>query len=457
MSVLMAAAGADRRVMVAALSAGVALGVVYSLSPLTVLGLTLLVGVSRWASRGLSARERQWFFVLIAVAVALRLAIVAGMLLFADPGQPFATLFGDEQFFKNRAVWMRNIGMGVPVSAADFIYAFQDTGRSSYLNLLAFIQALVGEAPYGVHIMNAVFYVTGVLVVYRLVRPAFGGIAAFVGLGSLLFLPSLLIWSISALKEPSYTLVAVGELACALLVARGPRWGHRVLGGIGILAGAVALESVRRGGGGMALIGASVGLLGGLAATRPRLLIGLLVVVPLSGALALTNPNVSDRLLGLTRASAIYHAGHVQSSGYSYKILDQRYYFDRSLIQSMPAREATAYVVRSVVSYVTEPVPWRAESLAMRAYLPEQIVWFVVLALTPIGLVAGLRRDAMLTSLLAAHAGAVIAIVALTSGNIGTLIRHRGLALPYLAWLAGLGAYEVLRTLPRRPPQSLEG
>ena len=28
----------------------------------------------------------------------------------------------------------------------------------------------------------------------------------------------------------------------------------------------------------------------------------------------------------------------------------------------------------------------------------------------------------------------------MTSGNIGTLIRHRGLALPYLVWLAALGA-----------------
>ena len=44
---------------------------------------------------------------------------------------------------------------------------------------------------------------------------------------------------------------------------------------------------------------------------------------------------------------------------------------------------------------------------------------------------------------------AVIVLVALNSGNIGTLIRHRGLALPYLIWLSVLGASEGLRRLTR--------
>jgi hypothetical protein len=33
----------------------------------------------------------------------------------------------------------------------------------------------------------------------------------------------------------------------------------------------------------------------------------------------------------------------------------------------------------------------------------------------------------------------------LTGGNIGTLVRHRGLALPYLIWLAAAGAAAVIR------------
>lgn len=435
----------ERRRLALAIVAGVGLGAAYTLSPLTVLCAGLLLAAACWAGEGLSPRERRWFAGLLVIAVALRLCLIAGIVLFADRTLPYGTLFGDEQLFKSRTLWMRNIGMGLPISPADFIYAFEDVGESSYLYFLALVQALVGEAPYGIHVLNTAFYVTGVLIVYRWVRPAYGKLPALAGLGLLLFFPSLLIWSASALKEPSYTLMAVGELACVIAVARATRWRRRLLGALGVVAGVVALESLRRGGGVSAGIGAAGALLGAAAATRPRVLAGAIVALPVAAAVMLATPAIYDRALGLARSSATYHAGHVQSSGYSYKILDGRYYRDRRLIAQMPPREAAAFVVRSAVSYVTEPVPWRSESPAMRAYLPEQVVWFVVLALAPVGLWAGLRRDAVLTSALAAHAVSVMMIVALTSGNIGTLIRHRGLALSYLAWLAGLGAYEAVR------------
>jgi len=76
----------------------------------------------------------------------------------------------------------------------------------------------------------------------------------------------------------------------------------------------------------------------------------------------------------------------------------------------------------------------------------------VLLAFVPFGLVLGFRRDPLLTGLLASHAGALMMMVALTSGNIGTLVRHRGLALPYLAWLSGLGFYHVVSHLTAAPP-----
>ena len=46
---------------------------------------------------------------------------------------------------------------------------------------------------------------------------------------------------------------------------------------------------------------------------------------------------------------------------------------------------------------------------------------------------------------------AAILIVALTSGNIGTLIRHRSLALLYLIWLSALGAHEGVRLVIEPP------
>ena len=45
-------------------------------------------------------------------------------------------------------------------------------------------------------------------------------------------------------------------------------------------------------------------------------------------------------------------------------------------------------------------------------------------------------------------------MVALTGGNIGTLIRHRGLVVPYLVWLAAFGACTLLsKTRSRSTPE----
>lgn len=196
----------------------------------------------------------------------------------------------------------------------------------------------------------------------------------------------------------------------------------------------------------VAVIGVGGGYFFGYVLPRPKLTLLTVMLLPLCVAGALLIPRVQQRALDAARVWAAYHTGHVVSEGYSYHILDGRYYWERQRVYEMPATEAAAYVVRSYVSYVTEPVPWRIESRALLAYLPEQMFWYVLLALAVIGVAAGVRSDPMTTMLLAAHTWGAITVVALTSGNIGTLIRHRGLVMPYLVWLSGLGLYHLVRT-----------
>ena len=423
---------------------GAALGIAYTLSPLTVLLLPALALLVQWVGRPLGAREREWLYGLIATAVALRLVAVAGLFLMADTDQPFATFFGDEEMFKSRSIWLRNIGLGVPISAADFIYAVEETGKSSYLFVLAYLSALVGDAPYGMHVFNTTLYLGGGCLIYRLVRPSYGRLVALGGLTVLLFLPSLFFWSISALKEPLYTLLAAAELWCALTVARGRSWYWRVAAIAGVIVLGALLEGLRKGGMLVAGLGMVGGLVLGSTVRRPRLAAGALLVLPVMAILMLRMPAIQDRAMAVVRDSAIYHVGHVFTLGYSYKTLDSWYYIDPADIRRMPEGDAVKYVLSSLVNYVVQPLPWTIESRSTLAYLPEHMIWLTLVALIPIGLVAGLRLDPILTAVLAAHASVVVLIVAMTSGNVGTLIRHRGLVLPYVVWLSMLGGYHLL-------------
>lgn len=436
--------------------AGVVLGVAYTLSPLTVLCLALLMAVTRWAGRDLTGRERGWFFAVVILAIVTRLMLIAGLFLFADPSKPYATFFGDEEIFKSRPIWLRNVGLGLPISSADFIYAFDETGMSGHLYVLAYLQALVGDAPYGVHVFNLAVYVIAVLLMHRLVRPSFGKYVAMGGSVVLLFLPSLFSWSVSVLKEPFYTLLAVVELMCVVALARSPRWWRKALAIAAIAVLAVSLERVRKG----TLIVMAVGAVAGLAAAsvvrRPRLLVVTAVVVPLIAVMVLTRPTVSERIRSIALTAVRYHAGHVVTQGVSYKLVDPRYYTDWPAINRMPAREVALFVARAYASYFVEPVPSSVQSRALWAYLPEHLLWLLLAALVPIGIGHGLRRDPVLTCVLLAHALAVITVVALNSGNIGTLIRHRGLSLSYTVWLSMLGAGAVVAALTSRSGPFIE-
>ena len=115
------------------------------------------------------------------------------------------------------------------------------------------------------------------------------------------------------------------------------------------------------------------------------------------------------------------------------------------------SRGATGrFLVRSAVEYLTVPRPWTIESRPALAFVPELMFWYCVLALLPVGFVVALRRDALVTMVIGAYAFALAALVAVTGGNIGTLVRHRGLALPFMIWLSAVGADALLTRTARK-------
>ena len=446
----MPVAGRPTRILTIAVT-GMTLGLAYTLSPLTVLSLAVIVTAAFAASAGLPDTERRWFWFLLGAAILLRLLAVAGLFLTADPSQPFASFFGDEELYKFRTVWIRNLSQDIPISPADVIYSFDDVGRTGHLFVLALVQAMVGDAPYGLHALSVAVYVCGVLLLYRFARASFGGVVALGGLAGLMFIPSLALWSMSVLKEPMNVFALSAELLCAVYVMRAPWWWQKILAAAGVVSLGLVMESLRGGGLATAIAGTVAGVAGAWLLARGRRLLTALMVAPFAIAALASMPPVQERVLTKLRETAFHHAGHVLTAGYSYELLNPRYYPNRiQILHSMPADDAAGYAIAAIWSYFVQPVPW-AESRAVRAYVPEQVAWYGLVLLLPFGVVSGLRRDRTLTVMLITHAAVAIVIVALTSGNVGTLIRHRSLVLLYLIWLSVMGAHDLIhRMLDRR-------
>ena len=426
-------------------AAGVVLGLAYTLSPLSILSLIALIWALNAASRDLAPSERRWYWSIMIISIVSRLMAIALLFMTADPAHPFASFFGDEELYKFRTMWLRNIGQGLPMSPADVIYTYDDVGHTSYIYALAFVQAFVGDAPYGLHVMNMAVYMCGVLMFYRLARASYGSAVAMAGLIFLLCLPSLALWSVSVLKEPVNVLMIAVELVSAVMLVRAPRWWQKGVAAGVIVVSAVAMESLRQGGEITAAFGTIVGLLLAFVLSRGRRLVMALLVAPLAIVALAAWPPAQDRVMALVREAAVYHAGHVLTPGYSYQLVDPRYYPDRERLNQMTPSEAGRYAVKALWAYFSQPLPRETWSRSMLAYLPEQVIWWVLALLLPFGIYAGLKRDIVVTTMLSTHAVAAIAIVGLSSGNIGTLIRHRSLAMPYLIWLAAVGGHECIR------------
>jgi hypothetical protein len=443
------------RLTAIAVGIGTVIGLVWALSPLTVLFAIGLVPLGLWAARGLPAAERRRLFVWLSVAVAARLVVIAGLFLTADPNAgSFATLVGDEQFLELRALWLRNLLLHVPISRESFIYSASGTGWTSYIPISAYVQTLFGPAPYGVRLFNLLLFLLSTFAMFRTVRRSFGPFAAFAGLAVILWMPSLFVWSVSGLKEPLYLMLVTAAILFAVHGCRAStRWPVRAGMLVLVMLSIYAIETVRPGGQTLMLGGLIAGAAFRILAWNRRVAAVSVVVAPIVLALLLFSVTpIKQRVMAQVEWGARWHRGHVLTKGHAYTSLDPRFYLIASLdsdIATMTGAEAGRYVVRQVWAFLTVPLPWQAVSRAELLILPEQLLIYCALLLLPAGIGYAAGRDPMLTSMLAGYSVVSALVIALTSGNVGTVVRHRALVFPYVVWFSVLGAARLLFWLSR--------
>lgn len=422
-----------------AAACGIVVGLIYAWSPLLVLSMLGYALLARAAMTIPDPAERRWVVALLAAALAARLAVIAALVVSTDHATtPFGWLFGDEEYFVRRAIWLHNLALGVPISLADIRYAYDESISARFVWLLATVKLLVGPAPYGLRMLSVLVYLAGAFVLYRAVRPVFGRPASLAGFALLLFLPSLFAWSIAILKEPVFAAVSAA-LAGLAIAARRWSWTARCAAA-GLMATAVvAAEAVREGGAVVAGVGAAAGLILAALAARRRVVLASVATAALVMPLVFADGRTRDELTEAASLAARRHWDQVHARGHSYTLLEPAFYRDEPSAARMTAGDLIRFTLGGFAAYVTVPTPWEMQSPAELAHLPEQVLWYGLVLLWPIGVVEAFRRDSYVPAILMGHVLVSVTIVALTGGNVGTLVRHRALALPFIVWFSALG------------------
>ncbi len=435
----------------AACAIGALLGLFFTLSPMTLWFSLAMVALFTWAGRGLGRRERVWLFGLLGTGVALRLLALAAFFFFTrQTDGSFVALIPDETHIEYRAHMLRYIALGFPIGP-DYVDAAAEYGWSGIHYPHALLQLLAGDAPYSIRLFDVALYLGACVTLFRMVRPSFGALASLGGLAVVLFQPSLFVWSITFLKEtPTLFLTAV-SLGAAVLAVRSASLWSRVLWCAVAGAAVLSTGSVRPGGDLIVGSGLAIGIAGVALVRRPRWLPVVLIVCIAGGVVALQSGSVRQRATELLIQTAEFHRGFINTSGWNYKVLDPPFYqrlnngASFTLDDDLFTPAATArYVIRGVTSVFWVPLPWSGLSPTGFAYLPEHVLGNLLLPLAFVGVVAGLRRDSTVSLLLAGVIVLGTVMIGMTSGNIGTLIRHRSIVAFLLPWLSSLGACEVM-------------
>ena len=446
-------------------AAGVSLAVIYAASPLLVGALVIAAVLFAVAGRDLAPPERRRLLTILGVALAARFTFIAVVLIGDIPALndlSVGGLRGDDAYYVSRAIRARDIALGLTHGRYDFFIVSDEYGRTSYLQLLTFLQTVFGPAPYGMRAINAVLFVTGAYLLFRLTRAAFGATAAALGVTAVLFLPSLFVASTSLLKESVYFLATTVLLTVVLAAIRHPRIAAKAAA-IAIAGGCLwILDDLRRGALLMSVAGIATAL--GLVIvfkTERRVMAGV-ALAAIVAALAWMQPAIHQRAIDAITSAAKTHAGHVFTTGHAYKLLDAGFY----VFPAAPAawtitltdEQAARFLIRAVRTFLFVPLPWEMISASELAFLPEHLLWLLIVAFTPIGIVVGWRRDRLVTSLLIGFVLPTAAALAITNGNVGTLLRLRGLVSPYLIWLAVLGGLAAAESLlaRRAAPREVE-
>jgi hypothetical protein len=442
--------------------AGLALAIVYALSPLTVLTAALAALSLRLLGRTLPPGEWRWVVGLLAVALAFRVLAIGAIFLSAPhDNQAVAVLSGDEAQMQSRAMRMRDIIRGVSVDRYDSVVVFDEYGQTSYNTLLAGTQVIFGPSPYGMRVFNAWIFVLAAGLLFRIARRGFGAVPAFGGLVVLLFVPTLFAWSISLLKESLYFLLTVVTIASLLAVVRDRTLFARAGAAVLLILALWGLSDLRPGAVVITASGLALGVVCAALATQSSRIRAIAAGVAAVLAVAVvTVPIVERRVEAGLEAAATVHAGHVFTVGHSYKLLDDGFYVNPRPLDrvSLTPDEAGRFLIRAAASFLLVPLPWQIATRSELAFVPEQLLWYSIVILAAIGIWTAFRADRLTTAVLAGVAVTAALAVAVTNGNVGTLIRFRGLVTPYLIWISAVGfCVTIQRMLPAGALRTAEG
>lgn len=360
-----------------------------------------------------------------------------------DQTRGFLSL-GDSDYYSERAWAYAQFARGSrePV----ILYRVQETGWNPYPVLMGAFYYVFGFSPFSVKFLNALFGALLGPVLFGLIRR--WGMPEAARLAALLvsLWPSLVLWSISNLKDPLFFLCTALLFYGAAMMEGSCSWRRR----------------------GVILTASGIVFYLHVYFDRPEFswVLVVLLTFPLFARWAkrrswfwiVPAAGCAGFLLLLPRVEAALalayqrHLAYVYSTGIVYRYLPDRFYEPFNVWNGSVAMQPGMWDMlmsfpKAVFHFLIEPFPSRtSDSLTLFA-LPQTVLWYELLPFAFWGMFRA-RIGAPVSHLWLVLTLCVwTAMMALSMGNIGTLFRARDMLTPFVLLYAAIGICEFVRFL----------
>lgn len=434
---------------------GAAIGILFSFSPggLFILALTILsIQIIRHV---IQENERPFLlsifiggmaFRVVLVVLAVSVAGFSGRILnYSAQGSPdysAAYIFDDEGYYTLRAWFTAMDWQAEPLDTfTEKAIVKNKYGFSGFIYVLALFFKSFGYSPVSSRFINCLLGAwTGILVYFTL-KNIFDERSAKLAGVLAAFWPSLVLWSITNLKETSVTLLFCLMLffLTKLQITRKARYLGFVLlaiSSIGFIRSySYGMEFVIIASGIVVSYIVYLQICGMPVKKRTAVLMSLFVIACFfiffgRGKINSSMESASQKMISRHKLIIL------SEKGKCYKLMPYQYYV---MPEKINGSLAMAVFARGWFHLMLEPVPWRIQSIGMMAVFPQMLLWYFLIPFAVFGAVILAKSRLKESVALIAYFFITASILAVTEGNIGTVFRHRDITTPFFLMFASAG------------------
>ncbi len=310
---------------------------------------------------------------------------------------------------------------------------------NGFIKLLGYLFYIFGPLKYSGRLINILFGTLSGIFVYYIVKRIFGQKSAKISAVLVTLFPSMFIWSLDFMKDPLYILMSIIILWSFMMY-----WDKKNILYIVLIFIAVIIQTTIRKD--LWFIGLIPFGLGFYLFLKPSLMKIIFIIVAIGiAAVFFMNKGINYTYIRTTMSSALQNqVGHVNTSygkgGYAYKLLDDKYYTPVNYtISNITWREIVKAFLKGWYHFLFEPFVWDIKSKSMLMSFPQMILWYLLIIFAIVGMFFGLRYSYKYTLIMTTYIFMLSSVIALSSGNIGTLFRHRDMVTSFYLIFSAVG------------------